>query len=190
VQLCEAVRYIHSKDVVHRDIKSQNVFITEDGTVKLGDFGLSTLTKSIKTKTIHSQVGTDCYLSPELLQGKMYMKGKAADMWCMGLVLLELCSLKFSWEYESDLGLKSITEPHHILEIIDSLPQRYDKKMRALIKRLLHKDPADRPTIEQVLKKKFIKLYKSNPRPQVNNSRRSKTPKKKSSRTSQKGGSN
>jgi serine/threonine protein kinase len=69
IEVCEAVKYIHSKDIIHRDIKSPNIFITDDNFAKLGDFGLCIQGKTILTKTKYSTVGTDCYFSPESYKG-------------------------------------------------------------------------------------------------------------------------
>jgi NIMA (never in mitosis gene a)-related kinase len=69
IEMCEAIKYIHSRDIIHRDIKSPNIFLTEDDTVKLGDFGLCVQGKSILTRLKYSAVGTDCYMAPELHKG-------------------------------------------------------------------------------------------------------------------------
>jgi serine/threonine protein kinase len=69
IELCDAVRYIHAREIIHRDIKSPNIFITEDNTAKLGDFGLCVQAKAIVTKAKYSTVGTDCYFSPEMIKG-------------------------------------------------------------------------------------------------------------------------
>lgn len=72
IEVCEAVKYIHSKDIIHRDIKSPNVFLTEDDSAKLGDFGLCIQGKTIETKVKYSTVGTDCYMAPEMHKGQLF----------------------------------------------------------------------------------------------------------------------
>jgi serine/threonine protein kinase len=73
LDICEGVRYIHSRDIIHRDIKSPNIFITKGSDeAKLGDFGLCVNGKSIVSKVRHSSagiVGTNCYMAPELHKG-------------------------------------------------------------------------------------------------------------------------
>lgn len=69
IEICDALRYIHARDIIHRDIKSPNIFITEDDSAKLGDFGLCILGKSIITKAKYSTVGTENYFSPEMIKG-------------------------------------------------------------------------------------------------------------------------
>lgn len=81
IEICDALRYIHSLDIIHRDIKSPNIFITNDfSSAKLGDFGLCSSRSNnriISTKkSKHSVVGTDCYIPPELHKNKVSIKGK------------------------------------------------------------------------------------------------------------------
>lgn len=75
LDICEAVRYIHARDIIHRDIKSPNIFITMNDEAKLGDFGLCVHGKTIVSKVRHSSaraVGTNCYMAPELHKGQLF----------------------------------------------------------------------------------------------------------------------
>ena len=118
IEICEAMRYIHSRDIIHRDIKSPNIFLGLDDTAKLGDFGLCVHGKSIVTKTKYSVVGTDCYMAPELHKGKLFQKGKSSDIWALGCVLLEMLLGTALWDLDFDLGIKGIEEPAHIFDYI------------------------------------------------------------------------
>jgi NIMA (never in mitosis gene a)-related kinase len=74
---------------VHRDIKGANVFLTSDGTLKIGDFGISrTLEQTLQAS--RSFVGTPYYLSPEMVEGKPY--SSKADVWSLGVLLYHLCA--------------------------------------------------------------------------------------------------
>ncbi len=75
IDILEAVKYIHKRDIIHRDIKCENIFIASDLSAKLGDFGLCVHGKSIKTrKSGHYSlaVGTEDYHSPELFKGSLF----------------------------------------------------------------------------------------------------------------------
>lgn len=95
-QLTEALHYIHSQNILHRDIKPSNIFLTENGDVKIGDFGISKLMTSSLASTA---VGTPQYMSPERCKSKPYTY--KSDMWAMGCVLFETATLRSAFEADS-----------------------------------------------------------------------------------------
>ncbi|XP_057875068.1 serine/threonine-protein kinase Nek3 isoform X2 [Melospiza georgiana] len=115
VQMCLAVKHIHDKRVLHRDIKSKNVFLTQSGKVKLGDFG-----------------------SARLL---------AHDIWSLGCILYELCTLKHPFQAKS--------WKHLILKICkgsyDPLPSQYSYELHYLIKQMFKRNPQNRPSASTIL---------------------------------------
>jgi NIMA (never in mitosis gene a)-related kinase len=90
-----AIDYIHSNKILHRDIKSQNVFLTSNGTLKLGDFGISKVLQNTMDKAA-TMVGTPYYMSPEMYENKPYTH--KSDIWALGCILYELCTLKRAFE--------------------------------------------------------------------------------------------
>lgn len=101
LQLLLALEFIHRKKILHRDIKSSNIFLRSNGTVKLGDFGISKVLENTNEAAV-TVVGTPYYmrqedifeliLSPEVCENKPYTF--KSDVWALGCVLYEMCSLK------------------------------------------------------------------------------------------------
>ena len=71
VQICLALKHIHDRKVLHRDIKSQNIFLTQTGMIKMGDFGIARVLNSTKDNA-KTMVGTPYYLSPEIVENRPY----------------------------------------------------------------------------------------------------------------------
>ena len=86
-----AINFIHEKHILHRDIKSSNIFLTSNGTIKIGDFGIAKILEGT-CDAANTIVGTPYYLSPEVCENKPY--NYKSDIWALGCVLYELCALK------------------------------------------------------------------------------------------------
>ena len=89
-QVAEGLRCVHDHGVVHRDVKTLNVFEAEDGTMKLGDFGVGRM-MSENTQFLSTVYGTPLYLSPEQVRNEPY--NQKADLWSLGVLLYELATL-------------------------------------------------------------------------------------------------
>ena len=148
-QLCLAVKHIHDRKIVHRDLKSQNIFLTRMGIVKLGDFGISRVL-SHTHDMLHSFVGTWYYISPEIIKGHHY--SFKTDIWSLGVILYEMCALKLPFRGQNQFVLqKKITECKY-----SPLPNRYSDELKRLVDEILVTDPHQRPSIYQILAKPVI----------------------------------
>lgn len=145
VQLCLAMKHVHDRKVLHRDIKSQNVFLTKAGIVKLGDFGIARVLSNTR-EIARTMVGTPYYLSPELVQNKPY--SFKSDIWSLGVMLYELCTLKPPFDANSlhNLALKIVKGTY------PPIPPQFSKDMKLIVAQMLSTDPNKRPTINQVLR--------------------------------------
>jgi NIMA (never in mitosis gene a)-related kinase len=145
VQVCLAMKHVHDRKVLHRDIKSQNVFLTKAGIVKLGDFGIARVLSNTR-EIARTMVGTPYYLSPELVQNKPY--SFKSDIWSLGVMLYELCTLKPPFDANSlhNLALKIVKGTY------PPIPPQFSKDMKLLVAQMLSTDPNKRPTINQVLR--------------------------------------
>ena len=150
IQICLALNHIHKKKIIHRDLKSGNIFLTKGGLVKLGDFGISKGFKNTWEKA-KSKVGTPYYLSPEIINNKPY--DSKSDIWALGVMLYEMMTFKMPFNANSlpALSLK-------ILRGIYQQPSSYySKDLINLVKQCLTLEPKKRPSAEMILKMNFIK---------------------------------
>jgi serine/threonine protein kinase len=135
-QICNGIKYIHQKDIIHRDLKLQNIFISNDDIIKIADFGLATKIYNID----QNDVGTCGYIAPEVLQYGLY--SFKSDMYSLGVIILEIF-----------VNFTTLMEKHLFLEKIE----KYDKiiineNIDKIIKSLLNKNADDRMEIDEVIK--------------------------------------
>ena len=149
-QICLALQHIHKKKIIHRDLKSDNVFLMKSGIVKLGDFGIAKGLQSTweKAKTF---VGTPYYLSPEIIANEPY--DSKSDIWALGVLLYELMTFK--------MPFNAMSFPLLRIKINSGKykppPSNYSSDIKNLLKKCLTLDPEKRPSIDEILKLPLIK---------------------------------
>jgi len=154
-QICRGLQYIHSKNIIHRDIKSQNIFLMKNGKLKIGDFGIAKALTETKNNA-STVIGTPYYFSPEIINGEPY--NYKTDIWSLGVVLYEMCCLKLPFESNNiaQLSIKIMKGKY------DPIPNRYSKNMANLIKDMLNIDQKLRPNITEVMQSPLLKNYHIN----------------------------
>ena len=146
LELCLGIKKIHDNNLIHRDFKPENLFISEGYNIKIGDFGISKQLDP-NNKYAKTYVGTNNYMAPEVIKGEKY--NNKVDIWALGCIIYELFTLEVCFESKSLYGFvdKIINKPHGKINI-----NNYNSKWQDLIDLLLKKDYRERPNINEVYK--------------------------------------
>ncbi|KAI9011147.1 kinase-like domain-containing protein [Gaertneriomyces semiglobifer] len=164
-QIISAVDYCHQNNIVHRDLKIENILLTKCGTVKLIDFGLANIYSN--SKKLHTFCGSLYFAAPELLNAKAYT-GPEVDMWSIGVILYVLVCGKVPFDDPSMPVLHA-----KIKAGVVKYPNHVSTSCRQLISRLLVTDPRRRATMNEVKEHPWILRGYPGPPPAYNRPRRS-----------------
>ncbi|CEF64911.1 NimA-like kinase [Strongyloides ratti] len=170
-QIVNGVCYLHQNSILHRDLKTANIFLTKTNDVKIGDFGISKIMgTNTKLDGANTVIGTPYYISPEMCEGKSY--NESTDIWAMGCILYEMACLQKTFEATNLPALVT-----HIMKAeYKPVKGPYSVFLKLLIRDLLKVDASLRPSatsIMEMLKKEHkyddklrntgkFNLYKNN----------------------------
>jgi fused-like protein len=153
-QLCSALHYLHAQNIVHRDIKAQNVLIGSDGVLKLCDFGFARSFSSA-SPLLSSALGSPLCMAPEILAGRKY--DASADLWALAVMLYELAAGFPPFNAEN--------LPALMKQVLDAMaeggrgvsyPDAFPPDFVAFLASILKRDPQQRATWDQILSSPFL----------------------------------
>ncbi|XP_026812339.1 serine/threonine-protein kinase NIM1-like isoform X1 [Rhopalosiphum maidis] len=148
-QIVLAVKHLHDRNIVHRDIKAENVFLSSRGVAKLGDFGFSiTVSNDEKLETF---CGSPPYAAPELFLDERYV-GRPVDVWSLGVLLFFMTTATMPFLGDNMAGLRRSILAGHV-----NSPACMSQLLKSLIESMLNTSPEHRFDIDQVLKSDWLR---------------------------------
>ena len=142
-QIVNGIQYLHKNKIVHRDMKPENIMLTKDMIVKIGDFGLSKYFKSSESR-LKTNCGSPCYSAPEVLRGNRY-KPQPVDLWGLGIILYCMVCGELPFEDErEDILVRKVTLGKY------TCPLFVSDIFKSFFKKILCPNPNERITIEQI----------------------------------------
>ncbi|RLN90904.1 hypothetical protein BBJ28_00000321 [Nothophytophthora sp. Chile5] len=155
VQICLALKHLHDRKILHRDVKPANIFLTKTGVVKLGDLGVATVL-SHTLACAQTATGTPYYTAPEICLGKRY--NAKADVWSLGCVLFELATLTHAFQgrsqrqlFENIVGGATPSLPGGLGEL-----SSIRRDLQTLVNDMLRKNPSERPSVNQLIRRPVV----------------------------------
>lgn len=155
VQLCLGLHHVHQQHILHRDIKTANVFLSNEGFLVLGDFGIARdLAGAGDAAMANTVIGTPLYMAPEMFEGKIYTL--SSDVWALGCVLYELCA--------GAPPFSGASTPHLMNKICNGRytplsSSKFSPAMIHLIDSMLNLRPERRPTVDGILRDPSMRVH-------------------------------
>ncbi|KAM4049586.1 testis-specific serine/threonine-protein kinase 2 [Anomaloglossus baeobatrachus] len=153
-QLATAIKYCHDLNIVHRDLKCENILLDTQFNIKLSDFGfarqLEDYNKSVLSKTF---CGSAAYAAPEVLQGIPY-EPKVYDIWSLGVILFIMVSGSMPYD---DSNIKKMLRVQKKQQIDFPRSRYFSSECKDIIYRMLEPDVKQRHTIDEILNHKWLK---------------------------------
>lgn len=162
LQIAEALKVAHSKHIVHRDIKSQNIMVTRDYRVKVTDFGIARIVGNSTVTMTDSVMGSVHYFSPEQARGSKI--DTRSDIYSLGIVLFEMLTGDVPFDGENPISVALMHIQNH-MPLPSDINPNVDVAVDDIVRRMTMKDPKERiQKVEDVIQ--ILKDYLLNPRAQ------------------------
>ena len=147
IQILQGLKCLHDLKILHRDLKSANIFLFNNNLAKIGDLNVS---KVAKSGIGHTQTGTPYYASPEVWNDESYTS--KSDIWSLGCVIYEMITLRPPFKAENMEGLY-----HKIMKgKYQKIPDKYSQDLNEILKLMLKVDQNERPSCDELLKNDIV----------------------------------
>lgn len=144
-QSANIIQKVHAQGVIHRDIKPDNLLLSDDEVLKIVDFGVSEMFDKPDNMTISKSAGSPAFMPPELCGKHQEVSGKAADIWSMGVTLYCLKYGKIPFNRPGVLEIYDAIKADDV-----SMPEDEDPNFIDIMNRILEKDPEKRITMPEL----------------------------------------
>ncbi|KAL0216416.1 hypothetical protein P9112_008600 [Eukaryota sp. TZLM1-RC] len=151
IQICLGLKCLHDRNILHRDLKSANIFLDGDNMVKIGDLGVAKLLKA-DDALAKTSIGTPYYLSPEIWRNRPY--NAKSDMWSLGCLLYEILTFRHPFVANDIRSLSNRV----LSGKYEPVPPRWSRDIRDIVGSMLNVDPNKRPTIDDLLQLPTLQL--------------------------------
>ena len=149
IQILEGLKYLHKNCIIHRDLKSANIFLTKNGVIKIGDLNVSKIIRSMGMAS--TQTGTPYFASPEIWNNKPY--DYKCDIWSAGCIIYEMARFHVPFRAGSMKELYN----NVMKGLYPPIPLKYSHELKNIIKKILVINPELRPTANELLNCNIIK---------------------------------
>ena len=143
IEICEGIKFIHDKKILYKNLNTENIFLTKDNHIKLGDFSINKYFNQTKGK-----IGIGSYLSPEIIKGENY--NYKNDIWNLGIILYELTQLKHPFE-DKEISYENKIKKIEKGEFFEFINANYSVKILNLIQSLLKVNPNERLNMNDII---------------------------------------
>lgn len=145
-EIAVALKYLHSRNIIHCDLKSSNILIDDNWKIKIGDFGLSRFFNRDNPEENRGRIGTPHWMAPEILKGEKYEH--SADIFSFGMILWEILSLEIPYYGVNPYQVISlVADQRKIVQV----PKEGHSTLRRLIEQCLEYEANRRPLLDDIV---------------------------------------
>lgn len=160
-QLVSGVDYMHSKGLIHRDLKLENLLLDKHKNVVISDFGFVNSYNKERSDLMKTSCGSPCYAAPELVLTQSPYEGRKVDIWSLGVILYAMLAgyLPFDDDAENEDGADIVRLYHYICKTPLTFPEYVTPLARDLLRKIIVPDPRRRITMSEIRKHPWLAPY-------------------------------